>query len=85
MDKQLMIDILGWAGSALVIIAYASISMGKMATTAKSFQWMNLLGSICLIVNTLYYGALPSAFVNVVWLGIAGYALVKANLVSNKQ
>lgn len=77
MDKQLLIDILGWTGSALVVIAYAALSMGKITSKAKSYQWMNLVGSICLIINTLYYGALPSTFVNVVWLVIAGYSLIK--------
>ena len=29
------------------------------------------MGSIFLVINTLYYHAYPSAFVNVIWIGIA--------------
>jgi len=36
---------------------------------------LNLIGSVFLIVNTVYLGALPSAFVNTMWVGIALYAL----------
>ena len=38
---------------------------------SMTFQLLNLVGAIFLIVNTAYYGAYPSAFVNVVWIGIA--------------
>jgi hypothetical protein len=47
--------------------------------TGKSplFQWMNLLGAIGFVINGLAHGAIPSAALNIVWMGIATVALVR--------
>jgi hypothetical protein len=73
----LFIEIFGWIGSAAVILAYALISTNKVQNNSSLYHVLNLGGSICLIVNTGYYRAYPSAFVNVVWSGIALFALVR--------
>jgi hypothetical protein len=39
---------------------------------------LNLFGSIFLMTNTIYFGAYPSTFVNLVWLFIAIFALLRA-------
>jgi hypothetical protein len=67
----LMIDAIGWIGSAMVVAAYALNMYGKMAADSFSYYALNILGSACLIVNTLYHGAIPSAVVNMVWVGLA--------------
>jgi peptidoglycan biosynthesis protein MviN/MurJ (putative lipid II flippase) len=38
---------------------------------------MNILGGVLLVTNSFYYHALPSVGVNVAWIGIAAFALVK--------
>lgn len=71
------VDILGWIGSAAVISAYALISLNKLNSRSRVYQVLNLAGSLCLVVNTAYYRAYPSTLVNVVWLVIAGLALIR--------
>jgi hypothetical protein len=39
---------------------------------------MNVAGATGMIANGAWNGAFPSAFLNVIWLGIAGYALWQA-------
>lgn len=39
------------------------------------FHWLNISGALGLIVHTLYNAAYPSAFVNVIWVGVAIYSL----------
>jgi phosphoglycerol transferase MdoB-like AlkP superfamily enzyme len=73
----IIIEIIGWVGSAAVIVAYALISAKKIPATSRLYQLLNLIGSICLIVNTGYYRAYPSTFVNAVWSVIAAFALVR--------
>jgi hypothetical protein len=68
---KLLVDLLGWIGALSLIIAYACISFRRMAADGTLYQLMNALGSFLLIVNTVYYRAYPSAFVNVVWITIA--------------
>ena len=74
---KLIIDILGWIGSVEVIIAYGLNSYQKLNSDSNLFQFLNLTGAIFLIVNTIYYGAYPSTFINIVWVVIAAVALIR--------
>ena len=71
MTLRLAIDILGWLGAAALLAAYALVSAKRLDGDSMLFQLLNLIGSVLLIVNSAYYGAFPSVFVNVVWIGIA--------------
>ena len=71
------INIVGWIGSAAVVSAYALISLNKLNSRSRAYQVLNLVGSLGLVVNTAYYRAYPSTFVNIVWLVIAALALVR--------
>ncbi len=68
---KLLIDIIGWIGSIEVIAAYGLNSYQKIKSDSLLFQLLNLTGGIFLIINTMYYRAYPSAFINVVWVIIA--------------
>jgi hypothetical protein len=78
MDFQLtFIDVLGWIGAVAVLAAYLLVSANKIGGKSVTFQLLNLAGAALLIINTIALKAYPSAFVNVVWSGIAIYFLVK--------
>jgi len=68
---KLLIDLLGWSGALLLLGAYACVSFRKLRADGALYQIINGVGSCFLVVNTIYYHAFPSAFVNVVWIGIA--------------
>jgi hypothetical protein len=70
------IDTIGWIGSVEVIAAYALNSYQKIKSDSLLFQLLNLTGGIFLIINTLYYTAYPSMFINIVWVVIASVAIV---------
>jgi len=74
---KLWVDIIGWVGSVEVIVAFALINMQKIDSKSVWYQILNLTGAIFLIINTVYYGAYPSTFINFVWVGIAIYGLWK--------
>ena len=71
MEYKNLIDLIGWAGSILVVAAYISVSYERFKLSPRLFQLLNAGGSICLIANTVYYHAYPSAMVNIIWLIIA--------------
>lgn len=73
---QLVFDVLGWIGAFLLLLAYAAVSFGKLGADSKAYQYLNIAASILLLVNTLFYGAYPSSFVNGVWTVIAIVAIV---------
>lgn len=72
---KLVIDIIGWGGMILLLAAYFLLTKGKWSGKSKSYQWCNIFGCIMLGSNALYYKALPSVGINVIWLFIGIWAL----------
>ncbi len=72
---RLVIEVIGWTGMALYVVAYALVSSGRTSGTSPKYQLMNLAGAVGVAANAVYYGAYPSALVNVVWFAIAATTL----------
>jgi hypothetical protein len=72
---HMLIEVLGWAGTALILGAYGLLSAGKVASDSKTYQFMNIAGAAGFIVNSGANGAYPSAALNVCWIAIGFYAL----------
>ena len=68
-------EIAGWAGAALILLAYLLLSMGRLAGQSPAYQWMNVFGAAGFVINGWWHGALPSTSLNVVWMGIGIVAL----------
>jgi hypothetical protein len=77
MTPGIYIDVLGWLGSAAVVTAYCLISLQKLRSHSRVYQWLNLVGSVGLAVNTGYHRAYPSTIVNLIWLLIACSTLIR--------
>jgi hypothetical protein len=77
MDTNLLINLIGWTGSAAVILAYVLVSLNRLRGDSVAYQLLNLVGGLFLIVNTIFWGAYPSTFVNFVWVCIAIFAIVR--------
>jgi hypothetical protein len=78
MDTTLLINIIGWLGSASVILAYVLVSTNRLKGDSVAYQVLNLFGGAFLVINTIFWGAYPSTFVNLVWIGIAIFAIARA-------
>jgi len=76
MTYELLVDVIGWVGAVMLLAAYGAVSSGKLAGTSFRYQILNAAASAFLIVNAIYYRAFPSAFVNLVWIGIAVAAIL---------
>jgi hypothetical protein len=70
-----LVEICGWAAAVLILGSYGLLSFGKISARSPIYQWMNILGALGFIINCTWNGAWPSVALNVVWLGIAVYAL----------
>ena len=70
MSLHILIDILGWVGTILYLVAYALVSMKKVEGDSVVYQGMNIVAGALLVINTLYLRAYPSAGLNVAWIGI---------------
>jgi len=67
---MILIEILGWTGSLLVVIAYAMNLNKKMEADSWAYYAMNIAGSGLLIINTAFHHAFPSMVVNIIWVFI---------------
>jgi hypothetical protein len=77
---DLIITVVGWLGAALLLIAYGLTSTGRLPPEGWRFQVLNLVGALALTVNSAYHDAWPSAALNIVWIVIGVFALVRARL-----
>jgi hypothetical protein len=67
---EIAVEVVGWAGAALILLAYLLLSAGRLTGQSLSYQAMNVLGAAGFIVNGWWHRALPSAVLNILWLGI---------------
>ena len=71
---ELAVEIAGWAGAALILLAYLMLSVGKLSGQSLVYQAMNVAGAAGFVINGWWHGAIPSAVLNVLWLLIGGIA-----------
>ena len=74
---KILIDVVGWAGMILIVGAYALLTAGKIMAGSRAYNLMNIAGAAGFIVNSGAKGAYPSAALDVIWIGIGIYALVR--------
>jgi len=74
---QTFIEIVGWTGALLILIAYALLSTGRLQGRSRPYQWLNLAGSLGFVLNSGWNGAWPSAALNLVWMGIGVATLLR--------
>jgi hypothetical protein len=55
------------------------VTAGRLQGTSLAFQLMNLLGGGLLMVNSAWYGAWPSAVLNLVWVVIGTVGLLRGS------
>ena len=77
---KLLVEVAGWIAAVLILTAYGLLSAGKMTGKSVSYQLMNIVGAIGFVINTGYNGAIPSAVLNVLWVAIGVWALVKIRM-----
>ena len=71
---EIAVEVAGWAGALLILLAYLLLSAGKLTGQSLLYQGMNVVGAAGFVVNGWWHGALPSASLNVLWLLIGAVA-----------
>lgn len=83
MVPKLCIDILGWTGSVLFLLAYALVSMKKIEGDSILYQGMNIIAGTLLVIYTLALGAYATTGLNAVWVAIGLFTLGRKWLIRN--
>jgi len=71
---EIAVEVVGWLGAALILLAYLLLSAGKLTGRSLVYQGMNVVGAAGFVVNGWWHGAIPSAALNVLWLLIGAIA-----------
>ena len=65
-------------GVVLVLFAYLLLQLGKMSPASIRYSFLNTLGSVLILVSLFYHLNIASAVIEVAWLIISLYGLIKA-------
>ncbi len=79
----LLIDILGWSGSGLIILAYA-LTLIENKKYLHYGKYLNLLGGLLIAINCYYYSAIPPFATNLLWSVIATLTIYKSRNIKEK-
>ena len=74
---DLIIEIVGWIGMFLVLLAYFLITNKKLDRESRLYHGMNLIGALLVGLNAIINEAYPSSVLNIVWAFIALYGILK--------
>ena len=83
MHPKLFIDVLGWTGSILYLVAYALVSAKKTEGDSLLYQGMNILAGALLVIYTLFLGAYATTGLNAVWVVVGLFTLGRKWLTRN--
>jgi len=70
-------EIIGWIGTAAILLAYFLNSTKRMSADDKWYQVLNIIGAVGIIVNSTFHGAIPSVGLNIIWLLVGFYGLFR--------
>jgi len=74
---ETFIQIFGWIGTFLIVLAYFLVSYKKVDGSSKVYQAMNLFGAIGVGINVFHQQAWPAVALQIVWGIIAIFSLIK--------
>ena len=83
MTTSSVVQILGWAGSVLYLIAYALVSLKKTEGDSVLYQSMNIIAGIMIVIYTLSLKAYATTGLNAIWALIGLYTLGRKWLTRN--
>lgn len=83
MPTNILINILGWTGSILYLLAYALVSAKKTEGDSLMYQGINILAGAMLVIYTLSLQAYATTGLNAVWVTIGLFTLGRKWLTRN--
>ena len=79
------IEIFGWVASLIILIAYLLVSNGKLLGTSLTYQLLNIIGALGLLINSFYHKAFPSVALNAIWIVVAILAVRRIKKLQDKN
>ena len=83
MNMNILINILGWTGSILYLLAYALVSLKKTEGDSLLYQGINIIAGTLLVIYTFSLGAFATTGLNAVWVAIGLFTIGRKWLTRN--
>ncbi len=76
-DMEILIQIAGWSGMMMVVLAYYLISHKKIDAHSKYYQLLNLLGAIGVGIDVFHQKSWSAFALQIIWGIISLTAIFK--------
>lgn len=73
----MMFVVISWVGSFLLILSYFLLSTNRLGPNDRRYHALNLCGSFMFVLYSFSISAPASMFINLVFVIIAVYSLIK--------
>ncbi len=81
--QKLIINVLGWTGSVLYLVAYALVSLKKAESDSLLYQGMNIIAGVLVVLYSLSLGAYATTGLNATWIAIGLFTLGRKWFIRN--
>ena len=84
LNKQLefFTEAAGWIGVLSILCAYALLSFEVVSSQSLWYHGLNVVGGVGIIIDGLADKNYQPVVLNLIWMGIAGYAIARLVLFS---
>ena len=79
--NNIVIEIVGWYGAIAILLAYVLINFHVLETDSPAYILLNLTGSLGILINTYSKKSYPPAALNLIWMLIAAFGLIRLLLI----
>ena len=79
--KRQLVEVGGWIGAAMVILAYCLASFQVIDTNNWVYSLLNIVGGIGLIAVSIVKKAYQPVVINIFWICIAVLALAQNSII----
>ena len=74
---KIVIEVIGWVSAAMMLSAYMLLNTRRLSAGSRAYQWLNVLSGAGLIINSGWNGAYPSVAINVIWMFIGLFGVLR--------
>jgi len=73
--SNIFIEYIGWCGALAMMSAYGLYAFGILGAESIWYHLLNLFGAVGIVLVSFHKKAFQPAVLNIMWAGIALYAL----------
>lgn len=74
---DLVFEILGILGAFIVLVAFFLNQLNKVTNNSLSYDLMNVIGSLSLVIYGIYNNVIPFVLLNIVWMCVSLFDVFK--------